>query len=75
MSKMNDRDQKFMAKDLRNDVLCRCWTPCPFQVITEYLRDIPDPYDVETDKERLVDARVHPLPFLELCILLVVSSI
>ncbi len=62
MSKMNDKDQKLMAKDLRKDALCRCWTPCPFQVITEYLSVIPDPYGVETDKERLVDARVRPLP-------------
>ncbi len=63
MKVMEDKDKKLMLKDLKKDPLCACWTPCPFNVIRQYLEVIPDPFGAEMEAERLNNVKLQPLPF------------
>lgn len=63
MTVMDEKEKKLMAKELRKEPLCACWTPCPFNVIRQYLEVIPDPFGAEMESERDKNPRLLPLPF------------
>lgn len=64
MNAMSDeKDKKLFLKDIKKDPLARCWTPCPFNVIREYLCVIPDSSGIETEAERVLNVKLCSLPF------------
>jgi hypothetical protein len=59
----DDKQKKAFDKDVRKSPNTDCWTACPFQVIKEYLAEIPDPFGQERELERVETVTLEPLPF------------
>jgi hypothetical protein len=58
MNMMDEKESKLIAKEVRKNPLTTCWTPCPFNVIRQYLEVIPDPFGTECENERINNARL-----------------
>jgi hypothetical protein len=64
MNMIDEKERKLMAKEIRKDLLSACWTPCPFNVIRQYLEVVPDAFGTQCENERVINPRLVPHSFL-----------
>lgn len=61
---LSGAEKKDFNKMVAQDYTCSCAVPCPFDVVRDYLRAIPDCRGDQREKERESNKELQPLRFL-----------